>query len=230
MRIFPQAVKVAAMPTAEDKQRAFVESVIERTGWSQTELARRAKVDPSTLSTFLSGRREGHLLSVRTISKIEQASGFHIVGGLAEPPAEAPPMPPRGFRDVDATPYKSGQDAPGAIDTAIRSMLTGRNAVDAWVLRSRALEGVGYQPGDILVVDMNGTPRPGDVVCAQIYDLTRGGAETVFRIYEPPCLVAASCDRRTTRPYILDTSHVTIKGVVTASLRDPRAIFQHQAA
>jgi SOS-response transcriptional repressor LexA len=91
------------------------------------------------------------------------------------------------------------------------------------VLRSRSLESAGYMPGDILMVDLNGRPEPGDVVCAQIYDRS-GKAETIFRIYEHPFLVAATLDGRLMKPHLVDNDRVVIRGVVIASLRERRAV------
>ncbi len=46
-------------------------------------------------------------------------------------------------------------------------------------------------PGDILKIDMRLKPRQGDAVIAQIYD-GYGNAETVFRIFSDPYLIARS--------------------------------------
>ncbi|MGH6907913.1 MAG: hypothetical protein ACREDX_08660, partial [Aestuariivirga sp.] len=91
--------------------------------------------------------------------------------------------------------------------------------IDAWTLNSRALEGAGYRPGDILLVALDETPAAGDVVCAQIYDWVKAKAETVFRIFQPPYLVAATSDPQLMRPHLVDDAAVAIKGVVLQSLR-----------
>jgi SOS-response transcriptional repressor LexA len=90
------------------------------------------------------------------------------------------------------------------------------------VLRSRCLEVAGYVPGDVLMVDMNAKPEQGDVVCAQVYDRL-GRAETVFRIFEDPFLVASSLDGTFFKPLLIDNERVVVRGVVVASFRDRRA-------
>lgn len=53
--------------------RRFVTEILRITGWTATELARRAGVSPSTLTRFL-GCDVTHTLSARTISKIKRAA------------------------------------------------------------------------------------------------------------------------------------------------------------
>ncbi len=196
--------------TQEDEQRAYLASVMERTGWNQTELAQRAGLDPSTLSRFLNGGREGHALRQGTIRKIELASGLAVSGGVAAPTAQ-------GFAESEASPFEVPAESP--LRAIIAALGQGRMNIDPWTLQSRALEGAGYRPGDILLVALDETPAAGDVVCAQIYDWTKGRAETVFRIFQPPYLIAATGDPQLMRPHLVDDGAVTIKGVVLHSLR-----------
>jgi transcriptional regulator with XRE-family HTH domain len=193
--------------TASEDQHSYIEMVLQRTGWSQTDLASRAGLDPSTLSRFLSKGRDGHALRANTIQRIATASGvafgdFAPVHGMAESEAE-----PYDFKNDDRR------------SDAIRALTGHRKNIDAWSLNSRALENLGYLPGDILLVGLSETPLAGDVVCAQIYDWTKGSAETVFRLYQPPALVGASNDFTLLKPYILGDNTVVVKGVVLHSLR-----------
>lgn len=164
----------------------------------------------------MSQRREGQTLSSRIIRKIELASGV-IFGPM---PAQPQPQPrnPEGFAEAEAIPFTTRTlDAGDPIAAAVEAMCANRNAADAWVMKSRALEAIGYQPGDILIVDMNQAPQPGDVVCANIIDWQRGGTETVFRVFQPPCLVAAPVAAGFLKPYMID-QNVVIKGTVIATL------------
>jgi len=203
-------------------QRAYIASVLERlgSGWDQTKLARKAGMEPSTLSRFMSGGREGHLLRHSSIRKIESLTGFMFLAGKGNRAAEGSPRPPSspGFAEMEATPLR--QNDTGHYDGVVEAAIAGRNNVDAWVLRSRALEGAGCRPGDTLIVELGAEPRRGDIVCAQIYDWARAGAETVFRLFEPPALIAVTTDAALLRPWTLSDSAVTIKGVVTHVLRE----------
>ncbi len=195
----------------DDDQRKYVARVMQRTGWNQTELALRAGLDPSTLSRFIAGGREGHALRQSTIRKIESASG------LAEHAVEAASPAPAGFAEAEAVPLQLPALDP--LHAVIAALAQGRSNIDPWSLTSRALEGAGYRPGDILLVALDENPATGDVVCAQIYDWTKGRAETVFRIFQPPYLVAATGDPQLMRPHLVDDAAVVIKGVVLQSLR-----------
>lgn len=199
-----------------DEQRHYLQHVLDRSGRTQTELARDAGIDPSTLSRFLTGEREGHVLTAKTIRKIELRTGFLFHAGKAKRPSEG--LKPFGFGEAEAVPYQNAPNG-GAFENAINTLVSSRNATDAWVLKSRALELAGYLPGDILLVDLNAQPGAGEVVCAQVYDFSRAGAETIFRIYQPPCLIGASLNPELMRPFIVDTSSVAIKGVVRDMLR-----------
>lgn len=209
--------RIFSAMTIGDEHKAYVERVMQRTGWDQTEVARRAGLDPSTLSLFLKEVDEGRNLSAQSLRKIEQASGILFGPVPVMPRGQA--KPGNGFAEAEATPYVGAGNGNG-LNPAIQALLMGKNTADPWVLRSRALETMGYRIGDVLIVDLAIAPKPGDVVCAQIYDWNKGHAETLFRLYQPPCLVAATSDEKLLRPFIVDDQAVTIKGVVVASFRE----------
>lgn len=198
----------SGMVDARSKQVAWVQAILDHNRWSQTELARQAGLDPSTLSRFLRETTPGSRLNTHTIEAIER------VGGITAFETEAPAAP-RGFSESEAMPFNPAGDPLAGAVSAIRA---GRNGVDAWVMKSRALEHAGVMPGDVLVVDLNGLPRDGDLVCAQLYD-RHGRAETVFRVYEAPYLVAACADPALRRPAIVDNDRAQVRGVVDAVLR-----------
>ena len=106
---------------------------------------------------------------------------------------------------------------------AIKALIGGRKAVDSCTIRTRALECIGYVPGDIVIVELGRPPAPGDVVCAQVYDWGRSEPETVLRIYEPPVLVSATLDEQLRRPLVVDNVRVIIKGVVLRHRLRPTA-------
>lgn len=91
-----------------------------------------------------------------------------------------------------------------------------------WKRKSCALETAGFLPGDILVVNVNVRPKQGDVACAQLYDYRHSRAQTIFRLWEPPFLVAASFDPALRKAHFVDSENVSLVGVVIASLRMPK--------
>lgn len=196
-------------------QRTYIQNVMQRTGWTQSELALRAGLDPSTLSRFLTGDREGHSLRSSTIRKIESVSGISFGAAPVTAPAQ------EGFAAPEAEPIRIEASSP--LDAVVAALTRGRANVDPWTLRSRALEGAGYRPGDILLVALDETPLAGDVVCAQLYNWDSGRADTVFRIFQPPYLVASSPDPVLMRPHVVDDASVQIKGVVINTIRNRNA-------
>lgn len=184
---------------------------MQRTGWSQSELAARAGLDPSTLSRFLTGQREGHALRPTSIRKIEAVSGLAMDAGQPDT------GPDGGLAEAEATPLAVEERSPLA--AIIAALTEGRRNIDPWTLNSRALELSGYRTGDTLLVALGETPLSGDIVCAQLYDWARGKAETVFRIFQPPYLVASTTDTALLRPHAVDGQQVQIKGVVIHSVR-----------
>ncbi|MEP6284305.1 MAG: LexA family transcriptional regulator [Nitratireductor sp.] len=207
-----------AIPTLVENSRhkhlAWVKAVMAHRGWNQTELARKAQLDPSTLSRFFREVNPGAMLQSHTIDKIA------AVGGI--PPFRTePPAPPRGFQEREAELY-DGSLPDLMTDEVLVAVKTGKNGVDPWILRSDALVHAGYRPGDIVIVDRNAEPLDGDIVCAQVYDAS-GKAETVMRIYEEPYLVAASPDPRLQRPLHVGKDHVLLRGVVVGTWKPRRA-------
>lgn len=187
--------------------------VLDVKGWDAAELSRRTGKHPSTFSKFLNDPENKAQLGPATVRLIEQASGLKAFSTEI-------PVKPRGLADVESARYEA---EPVAIaGAAIKAMQSGRNGLEPWALCSRALDAAGYLPGDILIVDMNSRPGAGDIVCAQVYDRF-GNAETVFRIFEDPFLVASTLDRSLIKPLLIDNDRVAIRGVVVASLRERNA-------
>lgn len=190
-----------------DEQRAWLKGVLAKTALAPTALAQKAGLSQPTLTRFLNDPEATHALSARTIAAVERASGMRY----------GPDPRPTGFRESEAAPFDV-RKSPKGLDFVAQS-IGAANGIDPWVLRSRALEGAGYLPGDVLIVDLNSDPKGGDVVCAQVYDWARSRAETVFRIYEPPYLVAATLDEALRRPFPVDNNTVFVKGVVITMIR-----------
>lgn len=172
------------------------------------ELARRTGIDASTFSRFKNDKANMAQLEPATITLMEEAAGlrYGTEAGASQ------------FDEPEASLYTAEG---GEVALAVRALKAGRNGIDPWVLNSRGLETAGYLPGDVVMVDLNAMPRAGDVVCAQVY--SRGQAETIFRIYEEPFLVAATFDASKFKPLLVDNARVLIRGVVTACFRERRA-------
>jgi hypothetical protein len=197
-----------ALMDTRDEQKAWLAKVLASTGIAPTTLAQKSGLAPTTLTRFLNSEEHSSALSARTISSVEKYTGIRFG---AEPP-------PPGMSESEAEPFDMGEG--GDMASRLRALMSG-NAVHPWRLKSRALETAGYHPGDVLLIDLNSEAIRGDVVCAQLYDFHRMEAATVFRLYEPPYLYAATFDRAQMAPILIDKT-VGIKGPVVLSLRPRR--------
>ena len=197
--------------------REFVRNVVEKTKTPPTRIATDLGIAPSTLTRLLNDADDGKAtLRATTIAKLERYSG------LAAPTLELADGGKIAVFREDAIPFEpAGADA--AVTAAIRAIVGTRKNIDAWTIRSRALECAGYMPGDTVLVDLSATPRAGEPACAQVYDWRGGSAETVMRIYEPPYLVAATFDQALRKPLLVDDERVIIKGLILPHRLRPRA-------
>lgn len=78
--------KLAHMPNGEQVAREVIARALEKTGWTATELARRAGVAPSTLTRFLNSPEAKHVPSTKTLTKVAEAAN---VAGPSVPIVEA---------------------------------------------------------------------------------------------------------------------------------------------
>lgn len=198
--------------------REFVRSVVEKTKTPPTRIATDLKIAPSTLTRILNEPEDGKAtLRATTIAKLERYSG--LTAPMLEMPEGARSIV--GLRE-DAVPFEP-RDGDPAVAAALKAIVGGRKNIDAWTIKSRALECAGYMPGDTVLVDLSTLPRAGEPACAQVYDWRGGAAETVMRIYEPPYLVAATFDGNLRKPLLVDDERVILKGLILPHRLRPRS-------
>lgn len=157
-------------------------------------------------------------------AKIETYSGIPAPSAVLANSSAATPRRMRGFAE-EVVPFD--YQAPGIDRTladVIALLVQDRPGAAAMQVKTRALEDAGYRVGDIVIVEQGVEPRPGQAVCAQVYD-RHGGAETVLRIYRtagPVRLLFASLADPSAEALLIDDEHVKIMAAVTESFR-PRA-------
>lgn len=199
-------------------QRVWLRALPRLTGGkSLGAIAGEIGVSRSTLSDKISKSDNG--ISLLRSDVIDKIVARYSVPGPSGPAGGG------AFRE-DAEPYVSEKTDPLA--GALQALIAGNNALTVWTLQTRALELAGYLPGDVVLVDLNATPTPGDAVCAQIYDWPKMKAETVMRIFHratPVDLISTrSLDPALQRTDVVDGEHVIIKGVLLPHrLRGPIA-------
>lgn len=198
------------METPRRKQLAWLRAIKAETGWSNNKLAKAAGISHSTLSKFENDPLNERPLDTATVAKIAAVSPIphyeNVRGAM-----------PEGFDEGEAAPFDTAANDDEVVNRAVTAIKNGSNSMQSWTLKSSALENAGYRPGDVLIVDSSKAPVQGDVILAQIYDL-QGGAETAFRIYHKPYLVASSNNPRHLAPTLID-QRVDVRGVVTALVR-----------
>lgn len=184
-----------------DPVRAWLRRTMAQLGLKATPFARAAGLAPSTIIRALDPEG-GSTLERASIAKIKQA--FSVPG-----PDEAHAGPP-GLSEPDLlalSDTESGDLPPSQCRKTINT---------------RALELVGYMPGDIITLDKAVKPVAGDVVEAQIY--ARGAAETVLRLYDRPYLVSRTLDPTVSgKPALVDDEMVKIAAVVVRCERVRRS-------
>lgn len=198
----------------QERQRAWLGEVLQTTRLKPSQLGLQAGVSDTTLTRLLNNPDYTGTLSQITIDRIKET--FKVPG-----PEEYanPRRAVFGFSEAERLDVKRVQSELGRIVAAI---LHGRPHVDPWRLRTSALELAGYMPGDVVFVDAGVQPRAHDAVCAQVTDFNRGPAETIWRVFDPPFLIAAAQERTAYKPLLIDNERVQVRGVVVDSYRPKR--------
>jgi len=126
------------------EQRAWLQAAVEASGLSPTALARKAGVAQTTVTRLLNNRAPVHALNAHSLASIERASGVPFG-------APTPQRRPAALVEREAEAFQP--DAAAPYTAIVRSATQALNAIDPWILRSRALDTANIVPGDILLVD-----------------------------------------------------------------------------
>lgn len=207
--------RTQAKREVQARQRAWLREVLATHRLKPTQLAAGANTSTSTLTRFLNDDSYTGTLAPETIERIKDT--YKVPG--PEEFASGRRSPLIGLSEAARfEPRRENRDLGGVVEAILR----GRPNVDAWRLKTMALENAGYLPGDIVFVEAladNQHARPQDAVCAQVVDYQHGAAETVWRVYDPPFLVGAAMDRTAYKPLLVDGDRVKIAGVIRESFR-----------
>lgn len=202
----PMSLDVNIHESLVQQSRDWLLFVIDSTGMTANAIAMKAGVSASNLHKLLKNSDWKHPLSDKVKIKISQATGVPLPSGSVAMPARP------GFAEPELVAYRTANEQP--------SFRAEKNGQDIWTIQTAVLDVEGYLPGDHVITDLNVTPHKGDIVVAQIYN-DRGTAETVFRKYVPPFLLASTTRREDIPEAVLvDNKRVTIMAVVLRSWRD----------
>ncbi|MEM9284860.1 MAG: hypothetical protein AAGA39_03155 [Pseudomonadota bacterium] len=179
------------MTNRRDGQLEMIKDLMMRLELSANQIASAAGLQPSTLYRFLDEDSDTEL---RAHSERKIRAAFAL-----------PQLSQPGFSEPEAVPIESAPTLPDPETLAAKSLGLFR-------IQSRSMEAADIVPGDVIAVALNQEPKPHDIVCAQVFDTVTGEAETLFRWFEPPFLVAGSPAAHLRKPLLIDDNTVIVKG------------------
>lgn len=210
----PRKTERSARSDIAVKQRAYLKDTLKEMGMTASGLAGEIGLAPSTFTRFMKEPANSEkTLSAATMDKVEQ---LRQVNSDSPIPTQAQGQWQSFREEAEELLLDPADDSDLA--KAVRSLIGGRDGVAPWTLRTRALELEGFLPGDIVLVDANAAPQPGDAVCATVYDRSHTKPETVMRLFQNAgpvnLLVSRTVVHATQRPLVVDNDRVMIRGVL----------------
>ncbi len=91
-----------------------------------------------------------------------------------------------------------------------------------WRITSEALDALGIQRGDFMIVDMEAVPQHGDIVLAEVKDWDRPEPYAIFRRYVATpvaMLVAVSTRKDFPSQIVIDNRSISVSGLVVGSYK-----------
>jgi hypothetical protein len=193
----------------QQEQRAWIRELSRWKRLDASTLAVRAGLSGTTLTRLINDPDYRGTLRADTIKRLTETYGVPTPEEYARG-ALFPGIEAERFDYKSATPE---------LARTVKQLIAERPGLEPWRLRGEALAAVGYLAGDVVIVDANAAPKPQDAVCAEAYDLDRGAANLIWRVYDPPYLVGAGPERTGWKPLAVDGERVRITGVIAQMIR-----------
>lgn len=201
--------KSAVKERRREAEIAWINWLNEVTKKTDSALAVMAGQSANTITRFRD--REGALLDGLTILMLSEATGL--------PGPDTYLLEGADKHLEDAEPYESKKGAEPLLQQLIDLALKGRTNASPWRLRTRAIEKLGYMPGDIVIVDKAQPHRAGEAVAAQVFTGRDTAPRVIFRVAEPPYLISMADDPSARKPLLIDDQSVIILGPIVHSFR-----------
>lgn len=196
------------------KQRAYLRDTLKELGITASHLARTLGLSPSTFTRFVrlpdSSEKTLHPATLDKVEALRQANSDSPI------PTAAQGAWAVAREEASQLVLVEGK-AESQLLRALAALIGDRNGIEPWQLHTRALELEGFLPGDIVLVDRNASPAPGDAVYATVQERS-GKADAVMRQYQPAgpvdLLVTRTTDPAAPPTLVVDRSRVVIRGVL----------------
>ncbi|WP_407155202.1 hypothetical protein [Bradyrhizobium sp. STM 3557] len=175
-------------------------------------MARQLGLSPSTFTRFVRLPDSSEkTLHPATLDKVEQLRQIN-----SDSPTPTKTQAAWAEARQEAEPVEMTANWDTYLAQAVRSLIGNREGIEAWRLHTRALELEGFMPGDIVLIDLHGSPRPGDAVYATVREHAR--PEPVMRQYQPAgavnLLVPRTNEPQPPATLVVDNKAVVIRGVL----------------
>jgi hypothetical protein len=196
-----------------DKQRAYLRDTQQELGITFSRMATLVGLAPSTFTRFMKlppgSEKTLHATSLDKVEQLRQVN--------SDSPIPTKAQGQWGTLREDAELFIVHGHPDTALVEALASLIGDRNGIEPWVLHTRALELEGFMPGDVVLVDFNAAPQPGDAVYATVQERS-GKPENIMRQFQHvgpiDLLVPRTMDPAPPRSLVVDRDRVVIRGVL----------------
>lgn len=159
-------------------------------GLTQQQLAAQLGMSHTYLGKLERDRRR---VSLDWLEQIARALGCRVAD-LIEDGVE---VPPAQQLEEDAVRYEAGADI-GYEQRVLATLYPGHPNAMLYRVRSRVLDQIGYQPGDLVVIDFGAEAVAQlvarDIVLAQTPPNEYGDTASLLRMYIPPLLITQTTE------------------------------------
>lgn len=170
---------------------------------SFNKLTDKIGVATTTISKFVNDPRYKYTPKAPVIEKLEDLFGSKAPGSAA---TKSRPARKSEGELLDLATLSTD------LRNALEALAGNRKGIEFWKLRSTAIEGGGFHPGDILIVDTHAYINAGEAVVASVMDPDDGTRRFVFRSYQKPYLQALSTDPDFLGVLEVDDKYVIVRG------------------
>ena len=185
----------------------YLEHLEAALGKRLSAIAEMADIASTTLTRPVNDRSHKYTLKETTLDKVAKATGIpydnfkarYFGAATFVHPAStiSKPESSKGFAEPGIAPWKARTPGGYKID--------------------KPLPNSPYQTGTILIVDLNGKPKPGDEIIANKLDFENDSAETLIGRFAPPYIIPFGNEAN---PEVID-GDVRIVGPIVSFFKEP---------